>query len=77
MNLCNSLQHKCFYYLFNVYPIVLFRIICDSWIELGFPESTISEKLLLKVIKLRSQWQELLRCRLEGECQVLMNENSL
>lgn len=41
------------------------RIICDSWIELSFPEGMIAEKLLLKVIKLRSQWEELLQIRLQ------------
>lgn len=46
--------------------IIVFRIVCDSWLQLEFPLPEAAECLLLKASKLRNTWDNLLKLKLEG-----------
>lgn len=41
------------------------RIVCDSWLELYFPLCEAAEKLVCKVVKLRTLWEQLLTLKLQ------------
>ncbi|CAH0381764.1 unnamed protein product [Bemisia tabaci] len=41
------------------------KIVCDSWIQLKFPLPEAAEIFVLKAVKLRLRWEELLKLRLE------------
>lgn len=46
--------------------IIVFRIVCDSWLQLEFPLPEAAESLILKASKLRNTWDNLLTLKLEG-----------
>lgn len=45
---------------------LVFRFICDNWIEVQFATALTGEKFLLKVCSIRSIWEKLLDKRLQG-----------
>ena len=44
-----------------------FRLVCDDWLEIQFPDAASAEQVLSSVISLRSTWHHLLQLRMEGQ----------
>uniref|UniRef100_A0A8C8VQS8 DExH-box helicase 34 n=1 Tax=Pelusios castaneus TaxID=367368 RepID=A0A8C8VQS8_9SAUR len=44
------------------------RLVADSWLELGVPDSEAALRLLASAIQLRAAWEGLLNQQLEGRC---------
>ena len=47
--------------------LLCFRLVCDNWLEIQFPDAASAEQVLSSVISLRSTWHHLLQLRMEGQ----------
>ena len=56
------LTNTCVYIL-----LLIFRIVCDSWIRLEFPTPETGIRFITKVTLIRAIWDKLLNRRLTGK----------